>query len=51
MVVFDNRSIYWETPETAKLFGFDHGDVVFSGLQDHMLVLKKLSILATDIAM
>ena len=39
--VFNNRSIYWEGTGAAELFGFVHGDDVFSGLQDRILILKE----------
>lgn len=36
----NSRSIYWESSEAAKLFGFDHGDDVYVGLQNRIKLLS-----------
>ncbi len=40
----DDLPIYWESPEAAKLFGFDHknGDDVFDGLTARVKILTKV---------
>ena len=37
---FDERPIYWESPEAAILFGFEHGDDVVEGLHGRIMQLK-----------
>jgi hypothetical protein len=37
---FDERPIYWESPEAAILFGFEHGDDVVEGLHERINILK-----------
>jgi hypothetical protein len=39
-VEVNSRSIYWESSEAAKLFGFDHGDDVYVGLQNRIKLLS-----------
>ena len=35
-----NKSVYWDSPEAAKLFGFNEGEDVYSKLEERVTLLK-----------
>jgi hypothetical protein len=39
-VALSNISVYWDSPEAAKLFGFNEGDNVYNKLEERVTLLK-----------